>query len=75
MCLVQDTVKGKQVQCITFTQVSRKAVEAALASPRALSVPLIEAYKGSRALDFLVEFELSPVLWRKMVEEQGQRAF
>ena len=60
-------MKKKEVQRITFTQVSKKAVETALASPRALSMPLIESYKGRRALDYLMGFDLSPVLWKKMV--------
>lgn len=67
MLLLQSAVKKKEVQRITFTQVSKKAVEAALASPRTLSMPLIESYKGRRALDYLMGFDLSLVLWKKMV--------
>ena len=60
-------MKDKVVERITFTEVTQKAVEAALQNPRAISDALVDAYKGRRALDFLVGFGISPVLWGKMV--------
>ncbi len=57
---------GKKVRRITFNEITRSAVQAAMARPRDLDVPLIEAYLARRALDYLVGFTLSPVLWRKL---------
>ncbi|MBK1663424.1 DNA topoisomerase I [Rhodospirillum rubrum] len=57
---------GKQVQRITFNAITRSAVEEALRNPRDLDTPLVEAYLARRALDYLVGFTLSPVLWRKL---------
>ncbi len=54
------------VQRITFNEITKTAVQAALAAPRALDQPLIDAYMARRALDYLVGFSLSPVLWRKL---------
>ena len=51
---------------ITFTEVTKRAVEAALAAPREVSIPLVEAYMARRALDYLFGFNLSPLLWRKL---------
>jgi DNA topoisomerase-1 len=54
------------VQRITFNEITRSAVQYAMAHPRDLDQPLIEAYLARRALDYLVGFTLSPVLWRKL---------
>lgn len=51
---------------ITFTEVTKPAVEAAIAAPREVSIPLVEAYMARRALDYLFGFNLSPLLWRKL---------
>jgi len=59
-------LKGVNVRRITFSEITRSAVRAALANPRDLDEPLIEAYLARRALDYLVGFTLSPVLWRKL---------
>jgi DNA topoisomerase I len=59
-------LKGVNVQRITFNEITRNAVRAAMAQPRDLDQPLIEAYLARRALDYLVGFTLSPVLWRKL---------
>ena len=55
-----------EVQRISFNAVTRAAVEAALRSPREIDGDLVDAYRARRALDFLVGFHLSPVLWRKL---------
>ncbi len=57
---------GKNVQRVTFNEITKTAIKAAFEKPRALDVPLIDAYLARRALDFLVGFTLSPVLWRKL---------
>ncbi len=62
----KKALKGVEVQRITFNEITKTAVQYAMAHPRALDQPLIEAYLARRALDYLVGFTLSPVLWRKL---------
>jgi DNA topoisomerase I len=59
-------LQGVDVRRITFNEITKSAIQAALKQPRDLDVPLIEAYLARRALDYLVGFTLSPVLWRKL---------
>ncbi|MBE1236369.1 type I DNA topoisomerase [Phaeovibrio sulfidiphilus] len=59
-------LKDKTVRRITFNAITKRAVEEAIAAPRDLDRPLVEAYLARRALDYLVGFNLSPVLWRKL---------
>ena len=54
------------VQRVTFNAITKAAVTSAMAAPRALDEDLIDAYRARRALDYLVGFTLSPVLWRKL---------
>jgi DNA topoisomerase-1 len=62
----KHALKGVDVQRITFNEITKTAVQRAMKQPRALDMPLIEAYLARRALDYLVGFTLSPVLWRKL---------
>ncbi|MBV8704937.1 MAG: type I DNA topoisomerase [Acetobacteraceae bacterium] len=62
----KKALRGVAVRRITFNEITRTAIRAALAQPRDLDQPLIEAYLARRALDYLVGFTLSPVLWRKL---------
>ncbi len=62
----KHALKGVDVQRVTFNEITKSAVTAAMAHPRKLDMPLIEAYLARRALDYLVGFTLSPVLWRKL---------
>ena len=62
----QNALKGFKVHRITFNEITRNAIRYAVAHPRELDQPLIEAYLARRALDYLVGFTLSPVLWRKL---------
>jgi DNA topoisomerase-1 len=62
----KKALKGIDVRRITFNEITRTAVRYAIAHPRDLDQPLIEAYLARRALDYLVGFTLSPVLWRKL---------
>ena len=55
-----------EVQRVTFNAITKAAVQTAMAAPRALDEDLIDAYRARRALDYLVGFTLSPVLWRKL---------
>ncbi len=58
--------KGVPVERVTFNAVTRDAVLTAMRNPREIDAPLVEAYLARRALDYLVGFTLSPVLWRKL---------
>ena len=62
----KHALKGVTVHRITFNEITRNAIRYAVAHPRELDQPLIEAYMARRALDYLVGFTLSPVLWRKL---------
>jgi DNA topoisomerase-1 len=55
-----------EVQRVTFNAITKQAVTEAMAKPRELDQPLIDAYLARRALDYLFGFTLSPVLWRKL---------
>ena len=56
----------RDVQRVTFNAITKPAVTQAMANPRDLDTDLIDAYRARRALDYLVGFTLSPVLWRKL---------
>ena len=58
--------KSACVSRITFNEVTRKAVLQAMANPRTVSIELVDAYRARVALDFLLGFNLSPLLWRKL---------
>ncbi len=59
-------LKNTQVERVTFNAITKTAVLDAMAAPRQLDMELVEAYLARRALDYLVGFTLSPVLWRKL---------
>ncbi|WP_238369804.1 type I DNA topoisomerase [Heliomarina baculiformis] len=58
--------KDTPVSRVTFNAITKDAVAQAMANPRQVDMPLVEAYLARRALDYLVGFNLSPVLWRKL---------
>ncbi len=58
--------KDTQVERVAFNAVTKQAILTALSEPRAIDGPLVSAYLARRALDYLVGFTLSPVLWRKL---------
>jgi DNA topoisomerase-1 len=58
--------KDIQVERVAFNAVTKQAILAAMNEPRAIDTPLVSAYLARRALDYLVGFTLSPVLWRKL---------
>lgn len=64
--LAKKKLLPKTVQRVTFNAITKPAVLEAMAHPRALDEDLIDAYRARRALDYLVGFTLSPVLWRKL---------
>jgi DNA topoisomerase-1 len=59
-------LKGVEVKRVVFNEVTKSAVQEAFRHPRDLDVDLVDAYLARRALDYLVGFTLSPVLWRKL---------
>jgi DNA topoisomerase-1 len=68
---VQEVLRSKKalpakVERVTFNAITKSAVTQAMAHPRALDEDLIDAYRARRALDYLVGFTLSPILWRKL---------
>lgn len=58
--------KGVPVERVVFNAITKTAVLDAMKNPRDVDMPLVEAYLARRALDYLVGFNLSPVLWRKL---------
>jgi len=64
--LRQKKVLPKNVQRVTFNAITNSAVTEAMKKPRELDEDLIDAYRARRALDYLVGFTLSPILWRKL---------
>ena len=66
--ILQDkkALKDVEVERVVFNAVTKQAVIDAINEPRAVDEPLVNAYLARRALDYLVGFTLSPVLWRKL---------
>ena len=59
-------LKDKRVDRVVFNAVTKDAILEAMRNPREIDEALVDAYKARRALDYLVGFTLSPVLWRKL---------
>ena len=57
---------GKTLHRVVFSEITPRAIKAAVATPRDLSLDMVDAQQARRALDYLVGFNLSPVLWRKV---------
>ena len=62
----RKALKGAAVERVVFNAITRSAVTEAMKHPRAIDMELVDAYLARRALDYLVGFTLSPVLWRKL---------
>ncbi|MDX5366565.1 MAG: type I DNA topoisomerase, partial [Alphaproteobacteria bacterium] len=62
----KKALKDIEVQRVVFNAITKKSVTEAMQQPRGLDKELIDAYLARRALDYLVGFTLSPVLWRKL---------
>ena len=58
--------KSVPIKRVTFNEITKKTVTDAIANPREIDQDLVDAYMARRALDYLVGFSLSPVLWRKL---------
>ncbi len=59
-------LKDKAIERVVFNAVTKDAIKEAMAHPRQIDQALVDAYLARRALDYLVGFTLSPVLWRKL---------
>lgn len=59
-------LKDKEVKRVVFNEITKSAIQDAFDQPRELDTELVDAYMARRALDYLVGFNLSPVLWRKL---------
>ncbi len=59
-------IKNKAVHRVVFHEITKKAVTEAIANPEELAINLINAQQARRALDYLVGFNLSPLLWKKI---------
>ena len=62
----KNLLKDKRVDRVVFNAVTKDAVQEAMRHPREIDAALVDAYRARRALDYLVGFTLSPVLWRKL---------
>ena len=62
----KKALKDATVQRVVFNAITKAAVTEAMANPRDIDMELVDAYLARRALDYLVGFTLSPVLWRKL---------
>lgn len=62
----RGSLKNKTVARVVFYQITKKAIQQAIEAPRDISMDLVNAQQARRALDYLVGFTLSPLLWRKI---------
>lgn len=62
----KNLLENKQIHRVAFNEVTKRAIQAAIANPGELSTNLINAQQTRRALDYLVGFNLSPLLWKKV---------
>ncbi len=62
----KKALKGQHIERVVFNAITKQACTEAMKHPRKIDQPLVDAYLARRALDYLVGFTLSPVLWRKL---------
>ena len=62
----RNKIKDKKIERVVFHEITKSAVTEAIKNPRSIDDNLVSAYMARRALDYLVGFNLSPVLWRKL---------
>jgi DNA topoisomerase I len=59
-------LKGKNLERVVFNEITKTAILDAIKNPREIELPLVKAYLARRALDYLVGFNISPILWTKL---------
>ena len=59
-------LKDKTVERVVFNEITKKAVTSGIDNPRNIESNLVDAYMARRALDYLVGFNISPILWTKL---------
>jgi len=59
-------LKEKTLERVVFNEITKNAILKGIANPRQIEIPLVEAYLARRALDYLVGFNISPILWTKL---------
>ena len=59
-------LKDKKVERVVFNEITKKAVQNGIDNPREINIELVDAYMARRALDYLVGFNISPILWTKL---------
>merc|ERR1711966_553257 len=59
-------LEGKGLERVVFNEITKTAILDAIKNPRDIELPLVEAYLARRALDYLVGFNISPILWTKL---------
>ncbi|MDQ6973999.1 MAG: DNA topoisomerase, partial [Mariprofundaceae bacterium] len=62
----RGALEGKSIQRITFNEITKTAIHTAIENPSSINMPLVDAQQARSALDYLVGFTLSPLLWRKV---------
>ena len=62
----KNLLKGKKIERVVFNEITQKAVIYAIENPRQIEQMLVDAYMARRALDYLVGFNISPILWTKL---------
>ncbi|WP_028388168.1 type I DNA topoisomerase [Legionella fairfieldensis] len=62
----RNLLKNKEVHRIFFNEITKSAIQEAISKPRSISMDLVNAQQARRALDYLVGFNLSPLLWKKI---------
>jgi DNA topoisomerase-1 len=65
LCKILD-VDPKTAKRVTYTEITKKAIEKAIANPRKLNLDLVDAQQARRVLDRIVGYEVSPILWKKV---------
>src|SRR6056300_1286934 len=62
----KNLLKDKKVERVVFNEITKKAVVHGIENPRDINIELVNAYLARRALDYLVGFNISPILWTKL---------
>jgi DNA topoisomerase I len=62
----RNLLEGKEIQRVVFHEITPRAIREAIDDPREISMPMVNAQQARRALDYLVGFNLSPLLWKKI---------